>query len=256
MLRIISCNGAGSPFCCQCHLIGNLHIFSNRSITAPLQLIIRNNDINSRFLPKQKRVELDYYGPSEKRIYNSRTVDLVAHEVAHAIIYSVLPDWEHSTPETRGMEEAFCDLAPMFMILKFRELASVVVTETNGYLDRSSILSLFGVGHGYDLPHKAIRDALNNRTYNREESNPYSFASVLVGGLYDLLVQMYHAISMEDDVDRLQEAGRVWMMAIGKTYLLCHREESTLKEFVLLLKEQLHEYEDEIDKIFRSRKVL
>ena len=221
---------------------------------APLRILIRNNDINARFLPENKCIELDYYGPSENLVYNCRTIDLVAHEVGHVIMHSVKPKWENSPPETKGLEEAFCDLTPMFLILHYEALASEVIAETKGDLNRDNILSLFGVGHGFDDNRKkAIRNALNDCTYSKEEWNPYHYSSVLVGGLYELLIEMYLMLPGNDNVARLQQAGHLWMESISKTFLLCHSTESSLGEFVSILKGILPDYNEKIDQIFRRR---
>ncbi len=180
----------------------------------PLRIKIRNHDINSRFLIEQKCIELDYYGASDNLVYSCRTVDLVAHEVGHAIINSIFPKWHHANVEARGMEEAFCDLCAMFLVLSQIDLCQEVVRETSGELTQPSILSLFGVGHGFfGNPHKEIRNALNKKIYSTDFWSTYDYAEVLIGILYAILIDLYnYTRGRVNDVDVLYKVSNYGKM--------------------------------------------
>ena len=187
---------------------------------SPLRVCIDNNDINARYLKKQKCIELDYYGPPENPVYNCRTTDLVVHETAHAILDSLKPAWEIGDLETKGVAEAFCDLAAMFWILCQKDLCTDIIRETNGDLLKDNTLSIFGAGHGFDEnPWRCIRNALNAKTYEKNAQNPYDHSEVLTGFLYDLLLLLFNEKKDDfDEPDALYYAARPWMNLIFNAY--------------------------------------
>jgi len=204
----------------------------------PLKIKIRNCDINSRFIKEQKCIELDYYGPSDRLVYNCRSVDLVAHEVAHAIFDTFRPNWSKGSAETRGLEEAFCDLAPMFFILSQPDLCAAVISENRGDLTKDSLLSLFGVGHGFeDQPKKAIRNASNSVTYKNGDWNWYTYAELVIGLFYDVLADMFEIVKgrYNNDEESLFHAGKVWMGKLIKCYKRCGVHGSTISEFCQIM---------------------
>lgn len=223
----------------------------------PLKIQIRNCDINARFIKEQKCIELDYYGPSDRLVYNCRSVDLVAHETAHAIFDTFRPEWSKGSPETRGLEEAFCDLAPMFFILSQLDLCTDVISETNGDLKKDSLLSLFGVGHGFeDQTRKAIRNANNSVTYKKGDWNWYTYGELVIGLLYDVLVDMFEAEKKQhkNDAEALSQTGKVWMKKIMSCYNRCDIQGSSISDFC---KTMTLEFEGQnLKKHFKERKIL
>ena len=238
------------------NLVGKPIIWSwnqNGDMT-PLKVRIKNNDINARFLSAQKCLELDYYGSNNDLIFNCRTVDLVAHETGHVIINSFFPDWQNGDAETRGLEEAFCDLAAMFLVLSQFDLCGEVIRETKGDLTKNSILSYFGVGHGHD---GEIRNAINISTYNASGWNPYSYCEALVGVLYELLQELFKDKREEvsDDAANLFEVGQRWMKGIVVAFLKCNPKKSSLKEFYVQLSGTSSIDHVKIRKHFTKRKI-
>lgn len=223
----------------------------------PLTIRIRNNDINSRFLLSQKCIELDYYGTRDQLIYNCRTTDLIAHEIGHAILNTIYPDWQSGNAETRGMEEAFCDLSAMFFILSQYDLCEEIVRETNGDFTKDNMLSLFGVGHGhFRKPHKEIRNGNNNIMYKDSEWSPYKYCEVLVGVLYELLIDFID--ENDDDISdalKLYKEGQLWSNAIVDTFLKCNSKNPTIIEFVTVLQAIIPEKKNKIAQRFISRNV-
>ena len=239
--------------------IGKPILWSWQQMSEDVPLIVRIgcNDINARFLVEQKCLELDCYGTSENLIYNCRTTDLIAHETGHAIMDSIIPEWKNGDVETRGMEEAFCDLHAMFFILAQKDLCNIIIQETHGDLSKSNILSLFGVGHGFHgNPFREIRNALNDTKYNANYWNAYSYAEVLVGALYDILIDWYNDNKDRDDkVKTLFDVGEMWRESILRTFLKCNSKRSSLLEFSFLLAEILQDHRRIIKNRFKNRNV-
>ena len=221
----------------------------------PLKVRIRNSDINARFLVEHRLIELDCYGKSEALIYNCRTVDLVAHETGHAIVNSIFPKWQNGNPETRGIEEAFCDLTAMFLVLSQQDLCEEIIRETKGDLSKSSILTLFGVGHGYEgNPYREIRSAINSRKYNEYDWSPYAFCEVLVAVLYEILIDLFTQDALfQNTTDKLFNVGALWTKAVITTYFNCPDENVSLAEFAMIFENNLPTQKENIKKHFKER---
>lgn len=190
----------------------------------PLIIKIRSNDIHARYIKDQKCIELYNYGPSDKLIHNCRCVDLIAHETAHAILDSIMPHLNAGNVETKGIGEAFCDLAAIFMVLSRKDLCAYVIEETKGDLMQSGILSLFGVGHGdNENQFKEIRNAINNTNYKSDAWSPYDYSQVLIGMLYEILIALFeeNRVSTQNDVENLFQSGQYWMKAIVHIFQRC-----------------------------------
>ncbi len=195
--------------------------WNRNGYTAPLIARINRDGIDARYDRESRSIILDKFGFEDNRIHNCRSVDLVAHETAHAILDGLKPAWEHGNPETRGLAEAFCDLAGMFWILSQKDMCTEVIAETNGDLRTSNMLSLFGVGHGFeDLPKKSIRDANNHAKLQKDHWNPYHYCEVITGLLYDVLVDEYE-VHGTDKSDALYDVGNVWADGILWAYVNC-----------------------------------
>jgi len=209
----------------------------------PLTIEIRRNGIDARFLKEYRLIELDHYGHPNNHIYNCRTVDLIAHETGHAIIDSFKPDWEQGEVKTKGLAEAFCDLTAMFWILSQRDLCEEVIRETNGDLAKNSILSLFGVGHGYrENTYKEIRDA-NKSNSVKENQNPYDYSENLVNALYKALIDLFVDVQKKHPTleDALYHSGQSWMKMIMRTFLECNDQSTSIYEFSTLFRNQYPE---------------
>jgi len=224
----------------------------------PLSVFIRNNDINARYLKDAKCIQLDYYGPYENWTYYCRSVDIIAHETGHAILDGIKPLWEKANSETRGMAEAFCDLAAMFVVSSQHDLCGEIIKETKGNLRNESILSQFGVGYGSDDSKLSpIRSAINKTRYSQDLHFTYDFAEVLVGCLYDLLFQMTeeHTQNQLITTNGLYETAQKWQLAIIRTFDVCNPQMSSLSEFQYRLIEFLPTETELINKLFVERNI-
>ncbi len=225
--------------------------------SAPLTVNIRKNDIHARYLKAAESIELDFYGPYVNWTYYCRSVDIVAHETGHAILDAMKPDWENSDIETRGMAEAFCDLAAMFVVTSQFDLCEEVLIETQGDLKKESILTQFGVGYGLDNPNTPIRSALNTRKYTTNMRLTYDYAEVLTGCLYEILVDLIdqksrHKIEATDLFDNAE----LWQTATIKSFESCSSHKSSLSEFSRIFSSLLGEHKSLAGRRFNARNIL
>ena len=229
--------------------------WQKEGIDEPLRIRIRNNDVNARFLKKQHCIELDYYGYRDQIIHNCRTVDIIAHEMGHAILDSILPHLNTGSAEQLGLGEAFCDLTAMFLILHQEDLCVHLLHETNGDLKQDNILSLFAAGHGFDrCTNKEIRSALSDLQLSPNRWISYDIAQVTTGVLYDLFYDIYQLNSVEKDSrDCLYQSGKIWKKGIIDSFLDHDLEYSSLAEFKASLLKNFSEYEDILKMHLRKR---
>lgn len=231
--------------------------WQNEGINEPLRIKISNYDINARYFREHKCIELDYYGPEKNLVYNCRSVDLVAHETGHAILDTLQPLWSKGIIETKGLAEAFCDITAMFIVLSQRDLCEIVIEETEGDLNRNSILSLFGVGYGYEeYEYKEIRSAINNEIYNMKAWNSYDYSQVIVGLLYELLLERYLELlgNCDNNVEALFDVGQQWMKVIFNCLMLCNSKYSNIRQFCEFLKPYFKA--KSLDKFLKKRAIV
>jgi hypothetical protein len=224
----------------------------------PLQIYIRNSGINSRYLRSHKCIELDYYGPYKNWTYYCRSVDIVAHETGHAILDGLKPNWYDADMETRGIAEAFCDFCALLLVTTNMDLCREVIRETKGDYKKTSMLSLFGAGYGFDdNPHSCIRNAINTIRFDPGFSTVYDYGELLIGFLYDVLTDksMKEASVDKGSAMSLFEAAIPWAQAIVTSILSCNDEKTTIREFLFHFQNDF--CNDEIvKKSLKARKLL
>lgn len=119
--------------------------------------------------------------------------DVVAHEVGHAIIFSVLgvPSPGTEYPEYLGFQEAFSDCVSLIAAMHFPSVIESVLIETNGNLQRANRLARFSEFS----PHRQIRSASNDRTmadFIHCWKDEHELSQPLTGAIFDILVDIFH----------------------------------------------------------------
>ncbi|MDM9622142.1 hypothetical protein [Rhizobium sp. S96] len=124
--------------------------------------------------------------------------DVIAHEVGHAIIFSVLgvprPGTEY--PEYLGFQEAFSDCVSLIAAMHFPSVIDNVLEETRGNLYRANSLSRFSEFS----PHRQIRSANNKRTmaeFAHGWKDEHELSQPLTGAMFDILVDIFHESLVE-----------------------------------------------------------
>lgn len=119
--------------------------------------------------------------------------DIIAHEVGHAIIYSVLgiPDPENEYPEYLGFQESFADCVSLIAAMHFPSVIENVLETTRGNLYLANRLARFSEFS----PHRQIRSANNKRTmadFVHGWKNEHDLSEPLTGAIFDSLVDIFH----------------------------------------------------------------
>lgn len=119
--------------------------------------------------------------------------DVIAHEVGHAIIYSMIgvPDRGTEYPEYIGFQESLSDCVSLIAAMHFPSVIDNVLEETQGNLYRPNRLARISEFS----PHRQLRLANNTRTMAEfvvSWKNEHELSQPLTGAIFDILVDIFH----------------------------------------------------------------
>lgn len=181
---------------------------------------VAGKDMNAYY--DRRSLKFFYHPYRGRNVYFSDSSDIVAHELGHAFLDAMRPDfWSVQSLEIWSFHEAFSDIVAMFNLMNHEKAVVSVLNETGGDLRRSNVASrlaeevgamIRGVtGDPSYLP-DALRDPAKERfTYvdpsglPSEASNDllasecHSFGRVLSAAWYELFVRLFemHSQGME-----------------------------------------------------------
>ena len=119
--------------------------------------------------------------------------DVIAHEIGHAIVYSMLgvprPDAEY--PEYLGFHESFSDCVSLIAAMHFPSVVEGVLEQTRGNLNRENRLARFSEF----APHRQLRRANNRRTmaeFAHHFKDEHALSQPLTGAVFDILADVFH----------------------------------------------------------------
>jgi len=157
---------------------------------------------NAFYHPNMRAVLFGYFRASEdapgenlpgQLIFTCLSHDIVAHEMAHAIVDRLRPSFNVATnPHVRAFHEGFADLVAMFQRLSYRDLVQRALQDAQGDLLRSQslydIAAQFGQGLGSG---KALRTALDGKTKIQDVREEHALGAVLVAAIFDGFYNTY-----------------------------------------------------------------
>lgn len=129
---------------------------------------------------------------NEYRPY-SLNFDVVAHEIGHAIIYSIvgMPTEPEANGEYYGFHESAADMVALLASMHFESVIDKLLANTRGNLYTFNRLSRFA-----ELSDNAqIRMAANTKTlsaFSGGWSSEHALSEPLTGAMFDILVDIYH----------------------------------------------------------------
>jgi hypothetical protein len=244
--------------------------WQSRDQDAPLAIYPRAG-FGLNALYSRSRRALYFLGSPSREVFTCRSLDVVAHEIGHAVLDSLQPYWwrESVHPQTAGLHEAFGDLTAIFCILSLPDLVRVVIEHTNADLDTRSFLTEFAEQLG--AGENGLRNA-NNHSRLPDAFPPnsaYSLSQVFTGAVYDILEDVFaakrdaypqrdaHCLS-----HALHEAGQMVAQLTWRAIQAAPRVNATFKdvaEHMLHLAEQnaaWEPYTHNIAERFAARKIL
>ena len=181
------------------------------------------NDLNAYYDRRNLKFFYSTDRVAKKVVYTCDSVDIVAHELGHALLDAMRPDmWNTQSMEIHAFHEGFGDINAIATIMLHNEILEYALKETDGDMRKSNVVSkvaeemgnaIYNLtrGNGGFIP-GALRDAVNSFHYEAPERLPYtpsndklggechSFGRLIVGAWYDVVVGMYeHRLKQKDD---------------------------------------------------------
>jgi hypothetical protein len=172
-------------------------------------------DMNAYY--DRRSLRFFYYNHKGRNVYFGDSADIVAHELGHAILDAMRPDfWSVQALEIWSFHEAFSDIIAVFNLLNYDRAVDAVLEETGGDLRRSNHASRLAEEVG-----RLIRDVTGNPAY-------------LENALRDPCVERFHYVNpaslpKEARNDRLaaecHSFGRVFSAAWYEALVRAHEHE-------------------------------
>lgn len=162
-------------------------------------------DLNAYY--DRRGLKFFYYPIGNSIIYLVDSTDVVAHELGHALLDAMRPDfWSVQALEIWSFHEAFADITAILAMMEYPVVLEAAIKETNKDLRKSNCISrlaeqvgnvLFGRRHLY------LRDAVNTFKYQNPTTLPaegpdeqlqserHSFGRVFLGAWWEFMVGIY-----------------------------------------------------------------
>lgn len=172
---------------------------------------------NAYYSRMEQALRFFYFYPTgdetEPAVYTNRSYDIVAHEVGHAILDSLRPNyWDSWHPQTGGLHESFGDLTAIFTILSQMDQCEAVIAESKGDLHNKSFFPALAEQFGRALGRESgLRHADNDLKLSEVSSQVHDISAVFTGAIYDILADIYedfHNPSLYNQAETLFRVGK------------------------------------------------
>lgn len=142
----------------------------------------------------------------KKMIYTIESSDIVTHELGHAILDAIRPDfWSAAAFEVGAFHESFGDLNALLSVLQYDMVLNKILQTTGGNLRQNNFVSQlaeqFGTSLGISF---GLRNAFNQVLYENPATLPvdgdgltmevHSFSVVWTGAFYDVFVSIFEKL--------------------------------------------------------------
>ncbi len=129
-----------------------------------------------------------------QRVYTCRSLDIVSHETAHAVLDGLKPAWllADNPPQTGGLHEAFGDLTAIFLCLSQLDQCEAIVAQTKARLHDKTFLADIAEQFGLALGRpNGLRNADNDITLSQAGAEVHAISQVFTGAVYDILADLF-----------------------------------------------------------------
>jgi hypothetical protein len=168
-----------------------------------LLVVPRAGEWGNAFYERESRsLQLFYVTPQPGRtIYACHSMDILAHETAHAVLDGVAPDlYDALLPESLALHEAVADLTTLLMAFSSRKLAERVLAQTRGSIEQPSAFTDIAEQFGAAIHpgQEGLRNLFNDRTMKTvDTTEPHALSEVLSGALYRVMVRIHESLKDE-----------------------------------------------------------
>lgn len=256
------------------------------AIGRPLEIVPDNGKMLNAYYNRHGLYFFHEMDPiSKKVIYTADSTDIVTHELGHALLDAMRPDfWSVQALEIWSFHEAFADITAMLHLMQFDAVLEKTLEETNGTLKTSNNITRlaeemgitiehFMTGQKYNGPTIGLRDAINDFKYIDPRKLPkdgpresliaecHSFGRVFAGAWYQLLVEIFEKESVGNDpikaFKRARDiAGGYLIKAIPQTPRVVKYHEAIAKSMLAIDKAKGGQYREIIEKVWKDRNLL
>jgi hypothetical protein len=149
---------------------------------------------NAYYDRDSKSLQFYYFGSVKNTVYTCLSVDIVNHELAHAILDGIRPLYNESIhPQTAAFHEFMGDVSAILLTLQNSTLRRRLAAASGGSFEKATTLSSLAEQFGSavsDRPY--LRTALNNRTMESMagKTEPHDLSEVLTGAVFDVLIEL------------------------------------------------------------------
>ena len=176
---------------------------------------------------------------SGNTFFSGESPDVVCHEMGHGILDAIRPQlFDAQTIEAAAFHEGFADCSALLSALQAPSFRQMVLTETQGKLNRASRLSRLAEQLGFAIRQlqpdavdpDCLRNAVNSFFYadpqtlppsapaSQLSSEPHSFSRVFSGAFLDLLAGILLTINStpasDDVLKATEDAARILVNAV------------------------------------------
>lgn len=175
---------------------------------------VAGQDFNAYYDRSSLKFFYGYDPVIKKNIYTADSSDVVSHELGHAILDAIRPDfWNVQSYEIWALHESFGDIVALLNIMENIDVLNLAIKQTSGNLSKSNTISRLAEEFGkaiYNLTKGSngyspfyLRDAVNSFNYVSPEILPdetpdnvlsrecHNFSRVWTGTWYECLVGIY-----------------------------------------------------------------
>lgn len=160
------------------------------------------NDANAYY--DRKSLKFFYFtDDNNKKIFTCNSADVITHELGHAILDAIRPDfWNIASFEIGAYHEAFGDITAILSCLNYNIVLDTLLTATGNDLRKDNFVSGLAEEFGISLKiGNALRNSFNSYVYVDPITLPengngliqeiHSFAEVWTGTFYELLTEFF-----------------------------------------------------------------
>jgi len=160
--------------------------------------------MNAYYTRAEKSLRFGYFvkpGSQGEKVYTCLSLDIVAHETAHAVLDGLKPNWitRSQIPQTSALHEAFGDLMAIFLTISQMDMADAIITQTKANLHDKTFLSDIAEEFGLCLGRSnGFRNADNDLKLSNVGVEVHDLSQVFTGAVYDILADMFaYDLSMQ-----------------------------------------------------------
>jgi Zn-dependent peptidase ImmA (M78 family) len=240
--------------------------------------------LNAYYDRKHLKFFWDVNPKTRRKVYTADSSDIVAHELGHAILDAMRPDfWSVQALEIWSYHEAFSDITAILSLMQHDEVLEKALKETDGNLMKPNVISKLAEemgdaiyamtkGRGGTKP-GALRDATRPFRYidpsrlpkhapdNKLAAECHSFGRVFLNAWYTIMVRIYFLERKKhDSLEALKIArdvcAKYLLESIPVTPRVSKYYQAAAKTFMAMDRKNGSPYQHIIKKIFYNKKIL